>query len=139
MQSCSHTITLVMEISQPPQPIHCINGDVLAIPHTHTHAHAHAHAYAHVHTHSHAAMQSCSHRDFSVFAVYVATAAMEISQPRLYLMPMLYAYAVIEPLQLCSHRDFSVFVVYAVTAVMEMSQSYLYLCDREDFRYIAIK
>ena len=63
-------------------------------------------------------LQPCSHdshRDFSAPAAYPATAAMEMSQPRLCSMRM-------QPCSHSSHRDLSAFAAYTATAAMEISQ-----------------
>ena len=111
MQPCSHCRHVAMEISQPSQPIHplqqwrCLSHFML-IPILMLMLYA--------------VMQSLqpysrpSHRDFSAFTAYAATASMEMSQPRSCFMRM----------QPWSHGDFSVFTACAVTAAMEMSQPY---------------
>ena len=94
---CSHAVDLAIEISQSSQPTQ---------PLQQWRCLSHAHASCACSHAAIAAMQSCSHGDFSAFAAYTPTAAMEISQPRSCFMRM-------QPCSQCSH---------AVTHAREISQ-----------------
>ena len=97
-------------------------------------------------------MQSCNHsslKDFSVFIVYAVTAAVKISQSRLYSISLqLYSHyshtviIVIQSLQPYSQsyshsslKDFSAFTAYAVTAAVKISQSRLYSISLQPYSH----